>query len=235
MRSGLFFFGKNAVAVFFERVRILTYLNNNCSSCASSSLLPILFRWPLSKSRESAAVSTRPFLKFFCLLTACCSRCRLCRSVSARLRRCTVLHLIHSTGGPTCAVIALKCPKIQVTIVDLNQDRIDAWNSSDCSLPIYEPGLVDVVRQARGRNLFFSTDIDRAIQEADLIFVSVNTPTKKTGVGAGFAADLKYVITLCIFVVLLFFALFRVVEFPYRWGKFSRLRGDTIYTIKYFF
>jgi UDPglucose 6-dehydrogenase len=64
-------------------------------------------------------------------------------------------------------------------------------------LPIYEPGLVDVVKQARGRNLFFSTDIDRAIQEADLIFVSVNTPTKKTGVGAGFAADLKYVIIHC--------------------------------------
>ncbi|KAH9994529.1 UDP-glucose dehydrogenase [Russula compacta] len=96
-------------------------------------------------------------------------------------------------GGPTCAVIALKCPSIQVTIVDLNQARIDAWNSPDYALPIYEPGLVDVVKQARGRNLSFSTDIDRAIQEADLIFVSVNTPTKKSGVGAGFAADLNYV------------------------------------------
>ncbi|KAL4071800.1 UDP-glucose/GDP-mannose dehydrogenase family, NAD binding domain-containing protein [Scleroderma yunnanense] len=96
-------------------------------------------------------------------------------------------------GGPTCAVIALKCPHIQVTIVDLNQARIDAWNSRDYKLPIYEPGLEDVVREARGRNLFFSTDIDKAIQEADLIFVSVNTPTKKSGVGAGFAADLKYV------------------------------------------
>jgi len=87
----------------------------------------------------------------------------------------------------------LKCPNIQVTIVDLNQTRIDAWNNPDYALPIYEPGLDEVVKQARGRNLFFSTDIDRAIQEADLIFVSVNTPTKKTGVGAGFAADLKYV------------------------------------------
>ncbi|EIM87604.1 UDP-glucose dehydrogenase [Stereum hirsutum FP-91666 SS1] len=96
-------------------------------------------------------------------------------------------------GGPTCAVIALKCPHIQVTIVDLNQARIDAWNSSDFALPIYEPGLVDVVRQARGRNLFFSTDVDKSILEADLIFVSVNTPTKKSGVGAGFAADLNYV------------------------------------------
>ena len=96
-------------------------------------------------------------------------------------------------GGPTCAVVALKCPYIQVTIVDLNQARIDAWNSADFKLPIYEPGLEEVVRQARGRNLFFSTDVDKAIREADLIFVSVNTPTKKSGVGAGFAADLKYV------------------------------------------
>ncbi|EDR10616.1 UDP-glucose/GDP-mannose dehydrogenase [Laccaria bicolor S238N-H82] len=96
-------------------------------------------------------------------------------------------------GGPTCAVIALKCPHITVTIVDLNQSRVDAWNSPDFALPIYEPGLVDVVRQARGRNLFFSTDVDKGIEEADLIFVSVNTPTKKSGVGAGFAADLNYV------------------------------------------
>ncbi|KAF8960942.1 UDP-glucose/GDP-mannose dehydrogenase [Flammula alnicola] len=96
-------------------------------------------------------------------------------------------------GGPTCAVIALKCPHITVTIVDLNQARVDAWNSPDFALPIYEPGLEDVVRQARGRNLFFSTNVDKAIEEADLIFVSVNTPTKKSGVGAGFAADLNYV------------------------------------------
>ncbi|KNZ81036.1 UDP-glucose 6-dehydrogenase [Termitomyces sp. J132] len=96
-------------------------------------------------------------------------------------------------GGPTCAVIALKCPHIKVTIVDLNAARIDAWNSPDFELPIYEPGLEDVVRQARGKNLFFSTDVDRGIEEADLIFVSVNTPTKKSGVGAGSAADLNYV------------------------------------------
>lgn len=87
----------------------------------------------------------------------------------------------------------MKCPHIKVTIVDLNPVRIDAWNSEDFSLPIYEPGLEDVVRAARGRNLFFSTDVDKGIEEADLIFVSVNTPTKKSGVGAGFAADLKYV------------------------------------------
>jgi len=96
-------------------------------------------------------------------------------------------------GGPTCAVVALKCPDIQVTIVDFNKTRIDAWNSPNYELPIYEPGLVDVIREARGRNLFFSTDVDKAILEADLIFVSVNTPTKKSGVGAGFAADLNYV------------------------------------------
>jgi UDPglucose 6-dehydrogenase len=77
--------------------------------------------------------------------------------------------------------------------VDINQSRIDAWNSTDYKLPIYEPGLEDVVRQARGRNLFFSTDVDDGIREADLIFVSVNTPTKKSGVGAGLAADLKFV------------------------------------------
>lgn len=104
-----------------------------------------------------------------------------------------IAHLVPFLGGPTCAVIALKCPHIKVTIVDLNQARVDAWNSPDFALPIYEPGLEDVVRQARGRNLFFSTNVDKAIEEADLIFVSVNTPTKKSGVGAGFAADLKYV------------------------------------------
>ena len=89
-------------------------------------------------------------------------------------------------------MIALKCPHIKVTIVDLNQARIDAWNSPDFKLPIYEPGLEDVVRATRGKNLFFTVEVDSAIEEADLIFVSVNTPTKKSGVGAGFAADLKY-------------------------------------------
>ncbi|KAE9391014.1 UDP-glucose/GDP-mannose dehydrogenase [Gymnopus androsaceus JB14] len=96
-------------------------------------------------------------------------------------------------GGPTCAVIAQKCPDITVTIVDLNEARINAWNDKDFQLPIYEPGLVDVVRACRGKNLFFSTDVDKGILEADLIFVSVNTPTKKSGVGAGFAADLNFV------------------------------------------
>ena len=100
-------------------------------------------------------------------------------------------------GGPTMAVIAQKCPHIKVTVVDLNQDRINAWNDQDLSLlPIYEPGLDAVVKEARGRNLCFSTEVDQAIDDADLIFISVNTPTKTYGVGKGMAADLKY-IELC--------------------------------------
>lgn len=100
-------------------------------------------------------------------------------------------------GGPTMSVIAQKNPHIQVTVVDLNQERIDDWNTTDLSqLPIYEPGLDDVVKEARGRNLFFSTDVEGAIDEADMIFISVNTPTKTYGKGKGQAADLKY-IELC--------------------------------------
>ena len=94
-------------------------------------------------------------------------------------------------GGPTMAMIALKCPHHKVTVVDIDAKRIDAWNHGP--LPIFEPGLEDVVRQARGKNLFFSTDIDAAIREAQIIFVSVNTPTKTYGVGAGRAADLQYI------------------------------------------
>ena len=97
-------------------------------------------------------------------------------------------------GGPTMSVIALKCPEINVTVVDLNKQRIDAWNNEDLSkLPIYEPGLDKVVAQARGRNLFFSTDVDNAIEKAEMIFIAVNTPTKTYGEGKGKAADLKYV------------------------------------------
>jgi UDPglucose 6-dehydrogenase len=94
-------------------------------------------------------------------------------------------------GGPTMAMIAAKCPDIQVTVCDLNQQRIDAWNSDD--LPIYEPGLDAVVASARGRNLHFTTDLRPAIAAADLIFVSVGTPTKTYGIGAGRAADLRYI------------------------------------------
>jgi UDPglucose 6-dehydrogenase len=94
-------------------------------------------------------------------------------------------------GGPTMAMIALKCPDIRVTVVDMNAARIAAWNSG--SLPIYEPGLDDVVKQARGRNLFFSTEVAAEIKKADIIFVAVNTPTKSYGVGQGRAADLRYI------------------------------------------
>jgi UDPglucose 6-dehydrogenase len=100
-------------------------------------------------------------------------------------------------GGPTMAVIAQKCPHIQVTVVDLNAERILAWNDeSTDNIPIYEPGLDVIVAEARGRNLFFSTEVDNAIDEAQIIFISVNTPTKTYGKGKGMAADLKY-IELC--------------------------------------
>lgn len=100
-------------------------------------------------------------------------------------------------GGPTMSVIAQKNPNVTVTVVDLNTARIDAWNDADLEkLPVYEPGLDAVVADARGRNLFFSTDVEKAIDEADMIFISVNTPTKTYGKGKGQAADLKY-IELC--------------------------------------
>jgi len=100
-------------------------------------------------------------------------------------------------GGPTMAVIADKCPEIQVTLVDLNAERIAAWNSADLGeLPIYEPGLSEIIERTRHKNLFFSTEVDKAIEEAEMIFISVNTPTKNYGVGKGMAADLKY-IELC--------------------------------------
>jgi UDPglucose 6-dehydrogenase len=94
-------------------------------------------------------------------------------------------------GGPTMAMIAAKCPGITVTVCDMNQQRIDAWNSDE--LPVYEPGLQEVVESARGRNLHFTTDIRAAIAAADLIFVCVGTPTKSYGIGAGRAADLRYI------------------------------------------
>lgn len=100
-------------------------------------------------------------------------------------------------GGPTMAVIAKQCPHIKVTVVDLNEARIAAWNDPDVErIPVYEPGLSDVVAEARGRNLFFSTEVEKAILEAELIFISVNTPTKTYGEGKGQAADLKW-IELC--------------------------------------
>lgn len=97
-------------------------------------------------------------------------------------------------GGPTMSVLALKNPDIKVTVVDINEDRIAAWNDEDLNnLPIYEPGLKEVVKEARGKNLFFSTEVEKAIDEAEMIFISVNTPTKTYGKGKGMAADLKYI------------------------------------------
>ncbi|HOG18687.1 MAG TPA: nucleotide sugar dehydrogenase [Syntrophales bacterium] len=93
-------------------------------------------------------------------------------------------------GGPTMAVIAKKWPEVRVTVVDINPERIAAWNSDE--LPIFEPGLDGIVRETRGRNLFFDTDVAKGIRENDVIFVSVNTPTKTFGAGAGMAADLQY-------------------------------------------
>jgi UDPglucose 6-dehydrogenase len=94
-------------------------------------------------------------------------------------------------GGPTMAMIAHKCPDCRVTVVDINKDRINAWNSA--KLPIFEPGLEEIVKKTRGKNLFFRTDIEQQIKENDIIFVSVNTPTKTFGAGAGLAADLQFV------------------------------------------
>ena len=97
-------------------------------------------------------------------------------------------------GGPTMSMIALKNPEITVKVVDINKQRIDLWNSKDLSkLPIYEPGLKEIISIARDRNLFFSTNVDEAILESEMIFISVNTPTKTYGSGKGMAADLKYV------------------------------------------
>ena len=92
------------------------------------------------------------------------------------------------------AVIAQKCPGIKVHVVDLNEERIALWNDVNVNnIPIYEPGLSEVVAEARGRNLFFSTQVDEAIAKADMIFISVNTHTKTYGMGKGQAADLKYI------------------------------------------
>ena len=94
-------------------------------------------------------------------------------------------------GGPTMAMIARKCPEIKVTVVDLNEVRIAEWNSS--KLPVYEPGLQEIVESVRDQNLFFTTNIDENLKEADIIFISVNTPTKDYGSGSGQAADLRFV------------------------------------------
>ena len=96
-------------------------------------------------------------------------------------------------GGPTMAVIALKCPEINITVVDNNPDKIHDWNGPIDNLPVYEPGLAEIVKEVRGKNLFFSDDIARNIEKSEMIFMAVNTPTKTEGEGAGMAADLKYI------------------------------------------
>ncbi len=97
-------------------------------------------------------------------------------------------------GGPTMAVIADKCPNLNVTVLDINQERINQWNNPDLEkLPVYEPGLKDVINRVRGKNLFFSTQIESIIADSEMIFISVNTPTKIKGFGAGYASDLKWV------------------------------------------
>ena len=96
-------------------------------------------------------------------------------------------------GGPTMSVIANKCPNLQIDVVDLNEDRINNWNNEDFSkLPIYEPGLANIVKKCRGKNLHFSNLIEEKIKSADMVFISVNTPTKTKGIGAGKASDLKW-------------------------------------------
>tara|TARA_Y100001935_G_C17274302_1_gene493765 strand:+ start:280 stop:1623 length:1344 start_codon:yes stop_codon:yes gene_type:complete len=96
-------------------------------------------------------------------------------------------------GGPTMAVIALKCPEINILVVDNDKKKIKDWNGPINSLPVYEPGLSEIIKEVRGRNLFFSNDIKNAIEKSEMIFMAVNTPTKTKGEGAGMAADLKYV------------------------------------------
>jgi UDPglucose 6-dehydrogenase len=97
-------------------------------------------------------------------------------------------------GGPTMAVISLKCPEIKITVVDANRDKITKWNSPNLDeIPVFEPGLKEIISETRNKNLFFSTDIDKAIENADIIFMAVNTPTKEEGEGAGMATDLSYI------------------------------------------
>ena len=97
-------------------------------------------------------------------------------------------------GGPTMAVIADKCPQIKVVVLDINSEKIKEWNHSDLdNLPVYEPGLRDIIKRVRGRNLFFSSELESVIADSEMVFISVNTPTKSKGFGAGYASDLKWV------------------------------------------
>ena len=96
-------------------------------------------------------------------------------------------------GGPTMAVIAKNCPDLKIEVVDINHERINAWNDKDLdNLPVFEPGLKEVINEVRSKNLFFSNNVKRAIEKADMIFISVNTPVKKNGIGAGQTSDLRW-------------------------------------------
>ena len=97
-------------------------------------------------------------------------------------------------GGPTMAVIAEKCPEIEVYVIDMNAERIKKWNDDDLSrLPVFEPGLPEVISKCRNKNLFFTTELKKNLASSDMVFISVNTPTKTRGVGAGQASDLKWI------------------------------------------
>ena len=97
-------------------------------------------------------------------------------------------------GAPTMAVIALNCPEFKIEVVDINKEKIKSWNDSDTTkLPVYEPGLDKIIEKCRGKNLFFSTRIEESISNADIIFISVNTPTKTKGEGAGYSSDLTWI------------------------------------------
>ena len=97
-------------------------------------------------------------------------------------------------GGPTMTMMASKCPDLIFNVVDINETRIASWNNEDLSkLPIFEPGLEELISRTRNKNLFFSSNVKESIESADIIFISVNTPTKTTGLGAGKSSDLKWV------------------------------------------
>ena len=164
-------YGQPWLKTFFES-KVVTKACNFCQRALAvpSQKLPRTFRMqqppPLRRRSTSFCMSAAPFNGKVCCIGA------------------------GYVGGPTMAMIALKCPHITVTVLDINQSRIDAWNSD--TLPIYEPGLEDIVKRVRGRNLFFSTDVAQHVRDSDIVFVSVNTPTKNKGFGSGKAADLSF-------------------------------------------
>ena len=144
------------------------------------------------RASESNLVSESARGSRFCLFCISCPgprpRCHQFRMADEFTLRIACMGAGY-VGGPTMAVIAEQCPKTRVCVVDISQAQIDRWNSDN--LPIYEPGLDEIVKAQRGKNLFFSTKVDEEIIAADIVFISVNTPTKRSGLGAGRAADIK--------------------------------------------